>query len=640
MKEIKLLQLEIENFKGCAFADIEFGGRDGAIYGRNGAGKSTIYDALCWLLFGKDSKGNATFDLMPLENGEEKHGVSPEVVAVLSVDGEQTTLRRVYSEIWTKKRGSTDAVLTGHTTDFFTDGVPRTETEYKQIVGGLVGEDAFRLLTSVYRFCRDIKWQDRRKMLFDMCHAVSDAALLAALPQCAELAGEVGKLTVDDYKKALTAQRRTVNGALDELPARIDECERSAGELAAIDFDGLRLQLDEMQTEREARAGDLVKMDNDTAQAEAKNQLDALANERNRLEQDNLAHRCSQAVPVEDPRATVRAELEQIKARLREASAAASDAHTQIEMGSLRLDDYRKRWREIDREKAPAAGVCPTCGQTMPADKVAAAKTKFEADKKARQDALLADSELLKKTIAEQGKVESAKRAEVEKLSAAADKLTNQLATMRAPEPPVIDDLPGYVERAAELNDAITEGQKQLHEIVTAKDDRRATLQTEVDRLDGVLNSIREGLAKEAQLDGLRARVDELKGQQRELAAEIERIDRLIDQCDEFGRCKVDSITDAVNAMFRMARFRLFDTQLNGGVRDCCDVMWDGRPYAALSDGEKVKIGLDVMQTLSDFYGVRVPLFVDGAESVTDFPSVTSQVIRLCVSDEELRIAV
>lgn len=640
MKEIKLLQLKIENFKGCAFADIEFGGRDGAIYGRNGAGKSTIYDALCWLLFGKDSKGSATFDLMPLEGGLVKHGVSPDVTAVLSVDEEETTLRRVFSEVWTKKRGSTNAVLTGHTTDFFADGVPRTETEYKQIVGGLVAEDAFRMLTSVYRFCRDIKWQDRRKMLFDMCHARADAELLAALPQCAELAGAIGKLTVDDCKKALTAQRRTVNGALDELPARIDECERSAGELSAIDFDALRLQLDEIQTEREARGGDIVKLDNDTAQAEAKNQLDALENERNWLEQENQAHRRSQEVPVEDPRAAVQAELEQIKTKLREATAAASDAHTQIEMGSMRLDDYRLRWKAIDREKALAAGVCPTCGQAMPSDKIAAAKAKFESDKKSRLDALLADSELLKKTIAEQGKIESAKRAETDRLSMEADRLTNGLATMAAPAAPVIEDLPGYAEHAAELDGAIAAGQKRLHEIVTAKDSRRAALQDEVDRLDGILNSIREGLAKEAGLEGLRARVDELKEQQRELAAEIERIDRMIDQCDEFGRCKVDSITDAVNAMFHMARFRLFDTQINGGVRDCCDVMWDGIPYADLSDGEKIKIGLDVMQTLSDYYGVRVPLFVDGAESVTDFPSVTSQVIRLCVSDEELRIAV
>jgi hypothetical protein len=56
--------------------------------------------------------------------------------------------------------------------------------------------------------------------------------------------------------------------------------------------------------------------------------------------------------------------------------------------------------------------------------------------------------------------------------------------------------------------------------------------------------------------------------------------------------------------------------------------------------GAKINVGIDIINTLSDAYGVRVPLFVDNAESVTKLESSSSQIIRLVVSenDKELRV--
>ena len=58
--EIKLLRLEIRRFKGCQALDLELDGKSADIYGDNATGKTTIYDALTWLLFGKDSRGRGT----------------------------------------------------------------------------------------------------------------------------------------------------------------------------------------------------------------------------------------------------------------------------------------------------------------------------------------------------------------------------------------------------------------------------------------------------------------------------------------------------------------------------------------------------------------------------------------------------
>ena len=154
------------------------------------------------------------------------------------------------------------------------------------------------------------------------------------------------------------------------------------------------------------------------------------------------------------------------------------------------------------------------------------------------------------------------------------------------------------------------------------------------------LTRVSQVLAAKAQLDETRARVDELKAEQRTQAAALEEIDRKLAMCEDFTRYRCQFITDSVNSRFKLARFRLFVEQVNGGVADCCDVMVGGVPYADINKAMKINVGLDIIGTLSEHYGLRVPLVVDNAESVTRLQEIDTQVIRLVVSeqDKELRV--
>ena len=58
MTEIKIKRLSLENFKCHDQLTLTFNGGNASIYGDNASGKTSIYDALTWLLFGKDSAGN------------------------------------------------------------------------------------------------------------------------------------------------------------------------------------------------------------------------------------------------------------------------------------------------------------------------------------------------------------------------------------------------------------------------------------------------------------------------------------------------------------------------------------------------------------------------------------------------------
>ena len=96
--DMKLLHLAIDNFKGCQHQNLNFQGRSASIYGDNATGKTTIYDAFAWLLFGKDGRGRGDFEIKPLDPSGKvvDHAAVTAVEAILEVDGVPFQLRRAY----------------------------------------------------------------------------------------------------------------------------------------------------------------------------------------------------------------------------------------------------------------------------------------------------------------------------------------------------------------------------------------------------------------------------------------------------------------------------------------------------------------------------------------------------------------
>ena len=629
---IEIRSMDISNFKGIHSLHLDFHSGVNTLYGDNATGKTTVYDALTWLLFGKDSHGNSTFSIKPTGAAS---GVMPEVTAVLSVNGETLTLRKTLRERWEKHRGSAESRFAGNTTDYFVDDVPRKEGEYKRIIAGYIDEAQFKLLTSVYAFARDMHWKDRRALLSEICGLPDDASLLSGAPQFSELAEAVGRRTVDDYKAALMAQRKGANASLNTLPVRIDECERMVRELAGLPFEQARRTAEALQNDRARVQTDLAKLDGDSLIVQAENERDALNNQEN----ENHAHRDSQYVPVEDETANLMHADEQAQEALGQAKRIQSDLQQRITGGNARLDDYRARWRAIDKEQF-TGGTCPTCGQTLPAAELEAAKKRFETSKQDRKNGLLEDSKLLKADIASMQTRLQEVETSLPGLQAAADQAAHALADYTPPAAPVIEDLPDYARRKEAITRSIDDCNRRIERLRTDK-------QAERDRLEGEYKTITSRilendamLAKEQTLADTRRRVTELQDEQRRAAAEVEEMDRMIELCEEFARFRVQSVEQSVNSKFRLARFRLFTEQINGGLADCCDVVVDGVPYADLNSAMQINVGLDIIETLSQHYDRRVPLFIDNAESVTKLQEISAQVVRLAVSaeDKELRL--
>jgi hypothetical protein len=641
MKDIKIKKLALENFKCHKSLTLELNGRNASVYGDNAAGKTSIYDALTWLLFGKDSKGNGekNIEIKPLnENGEIRdHLAETAVEAVLLVDGEEITLRRTLKEIWTTKRGHSEQTYDGNTSEYYIDGVPVKKYTFSDKVNELVSEDTFRMLTSVSHFADGISWQDRRAVLFKVAAVAPDEAIMATEPRFLALSTGMGKLSVDDYKRKLTAEKRGLVTDKTEIPARISECQKTIEDVQGLDFGKAQVELANLTAKRERLEAELLSIEHDTASDKKRMEIREAMLERQQLETENKAYRASQIAGAPDI-AGLRNNLSRLQSQRKAKELSISAEKSYVESLDREISEARERWIAVNGETF-IASACPTCGQALPAQKLKEATDNFEAQKakRLREIEQTANASKGAKAAAE-ARVETATQ-ELAVLDSEIIKATGAITAAESNVIPVVD-MEGYAERKAAVEAHVKSLEGELADMAQSTAGIKSELQSRIREVIAEAEKQRIILSNKMLLEYSTSRIAELQESARKAAAALEAVDNMLYLIEEYTRYKTQYVEDSINSMFRVAKFRLFREQANGGVEDRCDVVYDGIPYINLNSGAKINVGIDIINTLSTAYGVSVPLFVDNAESVTRLEHSNNQIIRLVVSEEDKELRV
>ena len=641
MTEIKIKRLVLENFKCHKSLKLDFMGGNASIYGDNASGKTSIYDALTWLLFGKDSQGNGekNIEIKPLDaNGEVMdHLAVTAVEAVLDVNGEEVTLRRTYKEVWTTKRGSSQATYDGNTSDYYVDGVPCKRNAFQDKVNELVEEDTFRMLTNVSHFANGISWQDRRAVLFKVAGVMDDAQILATNEAFAPLVESMGRLGIEDYKKKLLAEKRKFVGAKTEIPARISECQKTIEDIESVDFAAAQAEVDALTAKKDSVSAQLLELDHDSAAEQVRLQIRETQIELTALENENRAYRTSQSSGILTVQ-NLKTDLSDLRKQLDRRQHEIANEKAYISSLEDKIADFRNRWFAVNGE-AFTVGNCPTCGQVLPASQVQSAKDQFEANKQKRLSDLLQAANSYKESKAQAEDRLARQLEEVNQLEANMQTKKQEIAAAEASLVEIVD-MDGYADRKKAIQDRMDKLNDNLLEITGASNDVRLRLQQELSLIKGQISEKMGVLSTQNLLEYSRKRVEDLRQDAKNAAECLEAIEKMLYLIDEYSRYKTRFVEDSINGLFRIARFRLFREQANGGIEDRCDVVHDGIPYISVNNGMKINLGIDIINTLSVAYGVRVPLFVDNAESVTNLEKCSSQIIRLVVSenDKELRV--
>lgn len=647
---MELMKLELRNFKGIKNFSLNAQGGDIDIYGENATGKTTIYDAFLWLLFDKDSQNKKDFSIKTLDGkGEALHGLEHSVEGTFMVKGSSLTLTKVYQEQWTKKRGSATKEFTGHTTDYYINTVPIKKSEYTAKVAEIIDEDVFRLLTNPLYFNEQLHWEKRRAILLEVCGDLTDEDVIANNKKLAQLPKILGDHSLDDYRKIIASRRTKINDELKKIPVRIDEVTQGMPNIEGIDDEAIDAKIGAISKEIKAKNEDLAVIENGGEISAMRIKLsDTLAD----LQQIRFDHRSKIDAIVESKRKELNAlqvSCDDHEAEIRRMENRRKADLLDISELTSKMEALRKKWAAVNAQEFAfdQTDTCPTCGQSLPQDQLVAAREEAQSEFNARKAKEM-------EGINESGKI--AKMA-AEKLQAEADDLLEMIESMNKDYQQAFDqktalqkEINELVEGAGNVEDTpeYIAKTKEKEAIEADIDALRLGVSTAAEKVEDEIKTLTEEMrgleVTKAQLvehERCQKRIEELSQQERELAAEYEKLEEHLFLTEEFVKAKVNLLEDKINSKFKLARFKLFEVQVNGGISETCETTYGGVPYSGgLNNAARINVGLDIINTLAEHYRFAAPIFVDNAEAVVQLEPTKGQVIRLIVSEKDKALRV
>ena len=647
MKQIKLTQIRLTNFKGIRELEINFNDGVTSICGRNGSGKTTIFDAFTWLLFGKDSQDRKAFEVKTLGNdGKPIEKLPHEVTGVVTVNGEEITLCRRFKEKWVRRRGAATEEFTGHEEERLYNGVPMSVKDWAEKISAICDEQTFKQITNP-NFFPSQKAEVQRAMLMRMAGNVSDEEIAFGNDDFQRLLADLTGKTLDEYKREIAAAKRRIKAEIETIPARLEECKRMMPE--AEDWQKLEGELKASQ--HLVRNFEKQLSDKAAAYSEAGSKRLAKAQRLNDLRSQLLEVNYKIKSDLLSDFNEQRSRQQQLQASVIRLMSDLGSAEKDLSglnatLGSLKAEKEAviRQWREVNSRQLQFNEnefVCPTCGRPLEIDDIERKQAELTANFNSRKAADLAEinrkGQALKQQITDcEGEITDceANIAGLQTKIAAgkADELYN--ATLTQPDvTPAINADAGYQRITAE----IAQLEKELSEVATAPD--TSELNEAIRQANEATDSIKSKLAKRSVIETTNQRISELEAQLRVQSDELAQLEGKEFTMSAFSKAKIEAVEDNINSLFALVKFKMFETQINGGEVETCEATVDGVPYSDLNNAMRINAGLDIINAICKSEGVTAPIFIDNAEAVNELMPTQSQMIRLVVTeDKELTI--
>ena len=649
---IELKSLTFSNFKGIKKLQIKFGPITN-IFGANATGKTTIFDGLTYLLFGKDSTDSTDFGIKTRnEQGNVIPQIDHEVLGQFMVDDQSLILRRVYKEIWRKPRGQAESKFSGHETIFYVDMVPVLEKEYKEKIDSLCKEAIFKLLTNPEYFPR-LNWAVQRQALFSLTPNVTNEEIIATIPSRTKQQGNFNeleralqaKMELTKLKSKLAADKKKLQDELDLIPARIDEVER--GKPAAEDWGTLEVAIIDgnayIRRKEEEKSDKLKAIEGETdKRAKIRAEISNIEAKIKNI-QTNTHN------SIHDAARTMQVKIQGLKDEV--SLLESSMERKQNMLSALRLDlEYLQairqtlldEWNYYSKQEfhQELEGKCPTCGQDLPED---FKQRTLEENKKEWNISKQANLEANKKKgLSIAGQI-TEKNETIGNLVKAQNQLLTDLGAVKIKLTDFEHSPRSFNDLATEL--ALNEDYVNLNKSWETLSDNlvklgpvapvdTSVLIKEISDARTFLQQNTAKLGKREQIEKADIRKKELGEQQKALSQQIAELEQVEFSIETFQNTQVTMLEAKINAMFSLVRFRMFDVQVNGQLDPTCECTVAGVPYSDLNNAMKINAGIDIINTMSKHHGIVAPIFIDNRESVNELIPTEAQLVNLYVIPE------
>lgn len=663
MNRIIIKTLRLTNFKGIRDLSIDFNDTVTNIYGRNGSGKTTIFDAVTWLLFGKNSQDEKAFDLKTLdENGDIIPQIPHEVSAVINVNGQDITLTRRFTEKWVKRAGKVEREFDGNKEERFFNDVPCSKADYEARIAEICREDVFKFITSPTYFTAQ-KPAAQKAMLHQMAGSITDAEVAAGNAEFEALLDIITEKSLEDYKKEIASKKSHINAELVDIPGHIDEKKRDIAKLEAENWSSLE---EELTAKREARAKIEAQMFSTTeAQRMKDEEAKRVFAEKQRIQQEQFKRKNEITEEVmrdfyaqQNKKAELQHEIDRLKQSIALEQRSVNGYQNEVARCTQKRETLLAKYAELCKTLKSIEAeslqidetqfICPTCHRPLEPEDIEAKEAQlqqnFETERGKRKARVAEDIEANKRD----GQANNARKNEyLKQIEDAMQRITQYQSRI------------AEIEKCAEYTVQLVQPDAST---AIASDARLKELAEELDKLndtapasteDSNLDELKNGyamltsaieeliqtLAQRKNIDEDKQRAAELEEQMQKLNIELAELEKKEFVIAEFSKARSAAIEARINGMFSLVRFRWLKVAINGAESETCEATINGVPYASLNHAGKINAGLDIINAICKSQNICAPIFIDNAESINDIIPMQSQIVNLIVSrDERLRI--
>lgn len=647
MKEIILKQVHMENFKRFQNETIEFGQRT-SIFGQNYLGKSSIADLFSWVLFNKSITGNVEGKHFHPRRYDE-NGVNIDYVDVVGeivilVDGVETKIRKVQKQNWVRHRGSESEVYEGDSQEYEWNDVPVSATEHKKRVDEIILEKVFMLLTNPAAFPSKSD-KDQQKFLMEHVEKITDADVLANHPEFDFVVKAMGNLTMEELEAKNKKEIDAYEKKKAELPTRIDQERKHIEEM---DFSSVEAELASAEkelSENESKIEDTGKAYENLNSLKAKKA--ELQGEKIQIESEQNLENEKKKRTLQDAVDKAGSEFDEYFRESQKLNRDLDGLKSQMERNKKELEECREQYKdEMSKEMDESTLVCPTCGQEFPEDKKEEIKADF-AEKKA--NAIRAINERgsnLCKEIKEVDEKAASIEERIEELKELKIKAQSEESKAKKELDAFCNEPKEHTSEWLALDEKIAELESDIAGIDTSDADTlKELLKSERSKIQKHIDVLKSRLALKDVIEKSKETVKELEEAMAQNTQNLANCERLKKEIEKFRTTKNQMLSDRVNKRFKVVKWKLFEKQKNGGIKDVCVCMIHGSQYGenTTSATERMMAGMDIINTLQEIYEVKAPIFLDDADLYNEWniPDMDSQLIKLCVSqDKELKVEV
>lgn len=625
--------------------DIQLGQRT-IISGCNKTGKSTIKRSIQYIFGCKDENGKEITGIRPHdENGVDIDGLTTVAEMTVSVDGAENTLKKTCFQ----KKNRQGEYTGEDNTQYFIDGVRKnTKKSYDEFVQTILPDPV--CMSAQEFFKQDTT--GRRNLLETTFSNRTIDEIIDQNPEFEELRGKLRANSVSDLKSACNERingkgrgANHVDGLNDKLTKLNHQIEFELSKKVDIDVAGLEAQknaLNEQIAENKAKQDDISKEFEEQQKAsdgilELKfelNDLQRKANEENNKKRLQIQNELDKANSDYD---MYEAYESGTRSRIKR------DTEKELPLLEQRLKEKQELWRfvkseQIDKDKY----ICPTCHRELPEEEKENILSSFEETKKQRLEFIVAEGEKASQAVKDKKKYieESKKEAEeYEKKQEETLKRIKELEKQLSELPESIDisdraEVQEIKRKIAEKEAAMSKGNSA--EVI------RKQLKDELDSLQSQLYEIQKQLDKAEENSRIDKAVEELKVKRQNVSQEIANAERELDLLKQFDRKKAELLESDVNSNFEYIKVKMTEPQVNGDLKDVCQIMVDGESYDRnLNHGARILAEIDICRAFQKANNVCLPIIVDDCESLDDWrvPDVENQLIIIKRSDDkELKI--